>query len=436
MNNPTKFGPATLAPGYSKSNAAGLLVASFTAIPLVSFINFAQPFLLEEVFHVPKEEQGVLTGQLAAMQEFIVLMLMGFVGAMSDNWGRKIIMIIGLAMLALGLVIYPLATQANDLYAYRIVFAIGAAMVPVMYSTTLQDTAANKSRGIFTALGSFCTGLGMVLIATQIGKLPQQLIDSGLDPMMAGRYTYWCMVILALVVAIAVHWLWRSGGETRMEKKVPALQLVSQGFAEAKLNPRIALSYMTAFASRGDLVVVGTFMSLWVVQSSSDYNLTSAEGLARAGIMVAIVQGTAMLWAIVMGILCDKINRVLAVFIGFSIAAVAYVNMSLIDNPFASSALIACIVLGVGEISTIIAGSALIGQEAPAERRGSILGVFSLIGAAGILLGTYFGGVVFDGVGRTAPFLMMGIVNAMVAITALVVLLRSPGMTGAEVQSQ
>ena len=67
-------------------------------------------------------------------------------------------MVIGLALLALGLVIYPLATQADDLYAYRVVFAIGAAMVPVMHSTTLQDTVANKSRGVFTAMGSFCTG--------------------------------------------------------------------------------------------------------------------------------------------------------------------------------------------------------------------------------------------------------------------------------------
>ncbi|WP_101759926.1 MFS transporter [Oceanicoccus sp. KOV_DT_Chl] len=432
MSNTNQFGPVTLAPGYTRTNAFGFLLAAFTAIPLVSFINFAQPFLLEEVFHVPKEEQGVLTGQLAAMQEFIVLLLMGVVGASSDNFGRRIIMVVGLAILALGLVIYPLATAASDLYAYRIIFAIGASMVPVMYSVTLHDTSANKSRGVFTAMGSFCTGLGMVLISMQIGKLPQRLIAQGVDPIMAGRYAYWAMAALAVVVALLIHCMWKSGRATTATEKTPVLKLMREGFGEAATNPRIALSYFTAFASRGDLVVIGTFMSLWVVQSSSDFALTSAEGLARAGIMVAIVQGVAMIWAIAMGILSDRINRVASVCIGFTIAAFAYMNISFIDNPFSSSALFACALLGIGEISTIVSGSALIGEEAPAERRGSVLGVFNVIGATGILLGTYFGGVVFDGIGKTAPFMLMGIINGLVAVTALSILVFAPSHQNAK----
>ena len=92
--------------------------------------------------------------------------------------------------------------------------------------------------------------------------------------------------------------------------------------------------------------------------------------------------------------------------------------------------------MGVGEISTIITGSALIGQEAPAERRGSVIGVFSLIGAMGILMGTYFGGIVFDEFGRTAPFMMMGIVNGLVALFALYVYFRDPGMSAAQVRQE
>jgi MFS family permease len=436
LSNYARFGPATLAPGYSRKNAYGFLLAAFTAIPLVSFISFVQPFLLEEVLHVPRDQQGVLTGQLAAMQEVIVLLLMGVVGASSDNFGRRIMMVVGLTILALGLVIYPFANSASDLYVYRVVFAIGAGMVPVMYSITLHDTSADKSRGIFTAMGSVCTGLGIVLIALQIGKLPERFIARGIDPVMAGRYTYWIMAGIALLVAALIHLMWKAGRATSAKEKTPVLVLLREGFAEAGRNPRIALSYLTAFASRGDLVVIGTFMSLWVVQSSADFDLSSAEGLARAGIMVAIVQGVAMVWAVVMGLLSDRINRVLSVCIGFSIASSAYINISFVENPFSSAALLACGLLGVGEISTIVSGSALIGQEAPEERRGSVLGVFNVIGAAGLLLGTYFGGVIFDGIGRTAPFFMMGIVNAVVAVMALVVLIRSPVSVAATVPAE
>jgi len=405
------------------------MVAALTAIPLVSFINFAQPFLLNEVFNVPESEQGVLTGQLAALQELIVLSLMGFVGAASDNFGRRVIMITGLLFIAFGLAIYPLASSVNELYGYRVLFAIGAAMVPVMYSATVHDIASNKSRGLFTALGSFCTGLGMVLVSTQLGKLPTLLVESGINPVDAGRYTYWVMVGLAVIVIVLVRLLWKAGHQKTQEAKEPLLNMVKGGFAEASKNPRIALAYLTAFASRGDLVVIGTFLSLWLVQSASDFNFTSAEGLKRAGIMVAVIQATAMVWAIIMGICADRINRVLAVLVGFSIATFGYMQMSLVDNPYASSALIACVILGMGEISTIVTGSALIGQEAPAEKRGSVIGVFSLIGAFAILVFTYVGGVVFDGVGRTAPFMMMGIVNGIVVIAATFVLLRFPEKT-------
>ena len=187
------------------------MIAAFSAIPLVGFIHFAQPFLFEEVLHIPRGQQGTLTGQLAAMQEVIVLVLMGIIGAASDNYGRRIIMVIGLCLIAAGLFIYPLASTVMELYLFRAFFAIGAAMVPVMYSATIQDTPANKSRGILTAMTSMCTGLGMVLVAIQMGKLPMQLLDQGFTAEQAGRYSYWVMVGFALLLAALVRLTWRAG---------------------------------------------------------------------------------------------------------------------------------------------------------------------------------------------------------------------------------
>jgi predicted MFS family arabinose efflux permease len=61
----------------------------------------------------------------------------------------------------------------------------------------------------------------------------------------------------------------------------------------------------------------------------------------------------------------------------------------------------------------------LIGQEAPAEARGAVLGTFSLCGACGIMLLTFAGGVVFDRFGPTAPFIMMAVINFAVLAGAL-----------------
>ena len=47
------------------------------------------------------------------------------------------------------------------------------------------------------------------------------------------------------------------------------------------------------------------------------------------------------------------------------------------------------------------------GDEAAGESRGAVLGVFGVSGAIGIAVATFFGGEIFDAIGKTAPFLMM-----------------------------
>ena len=197
MSEPRRIGPLTLTLGYTWLNAGGVMFAGLTVIPLlgfIGFIGFIQPYLLTEVFGIAQEVQGRLTGNLAAMQEVVVLLLMGIVGASSDNYGRRIIMVIGLGFVALGLLIYPLAQSEFQIFSYRAVFAIGAAIVPVMYGTSLQDLPANRSRGLLLGIGSIMTAVGMVVMSRNIGNLPGYLTELGISPADAGIYTCWLMV--------------------------------------------------------------------------------------------------------------------------------------------------------------------------------------------------------------------------------------------------
>ena len=83
------------------------------------------------------------------------------------------------------------------------------------------------------------------------------------------------------------------------------------------------------------------------------------------------------------------------------------------------------ILLGIGEVSVIVTAGALVGQEAQASLRGAIIGVRDLVAGLGIMFAGFLGGVVFDAIGRTAPFTMMGILNAALMLLALVVRFRA-----------
>ena len=142
---------------------------------------------------------------------------------------------------------------------------------------------------------------------------------------------------------------------------------------------------------------------------------------------MGIIQGTALLAAYAQSFFLDKIDRVTAVILGFTMAAIGYLALGFIGDPFSDRALFAGFLLGLGETATIITGNALIGQSAPSTHRGAVLGVFALSGAMGILVATLLGGRLFDLWMPGGPFVQMGVINTLIVLFALFVRFRTRG---------
>ena len=100
------------------------------------------------------------------------------------------------------------------------------------------------------------------------------------------------------------------------------------------------------------------------------------------------------------------------------LAAVGYSQMGLISDPLAGWIYPASILLGIGQMSVTLASQTLLGQEAPIETRGAVVGTFSIFGAAGILFVTSIGGRIYDAVDPAAPFVMVGAANGLLAVGA------------------
>ena len=73
----------------------------------------------------------------------------------------------------------------------------------------------------------------------------------------------------------------------------------------------------------------------------------------------------------------------------------------------------AAMAAGIGEASAIVCSGVLIGQEAPRDKRGVVIGVFGLAGSVGMICLTSLGGLLFDRFAGGAPFLMMAVVNGL-----------------------
>lgn len=414
-----RLGPFWLTPGISRGNAGILLFSGFCLICLFTFNAFVQPYLLQEVLHIPEERQGSLIGTLGFVQEVIVILLVSLIGASSDRLGRRVVYVAGVCLLGIGFAVYPMAETEMQLFGVRIFYAFGFAGAAVMLHVCLAEYSQETSRGRWMGTAGVCNGLGVVLMALLLSRLPSWYVAAGFDSVQAIRLSYWTFAAYLLALA-AVLRLGLSPGTTNVNRRESSLQVATRGFAAARQNPRILLAYGMAFASRGDLAVLTAFFALWLVQRGNELGLSAAESTAKAGMLFGLSQLAGLLWSYPIGIIIDRLPRMTAMCIAFGLATVGYLALGQIDDPFGGTGmLVACVLVGMGESSAVVSGGVLVGQEAPARSRGAVLGTFSLMGASGIMLLTLAGGFVFDRVGQTAPFTMMGLVNLAVLVGAL-----------------
>ena len=234
-------------PGYSYLNILTLLYAAVFNLTLLTMVNFVQPYLLEEVLQIPRGEQGALTGFLAALQEVVVISLMGLVGALSDRTGRRVLFAIGFVILSLGYFLYPLASSPEQLIAFRVVVAVGAAILPVMLGASLIDIIQECSRGKWLGTTSIFNGIGVILMSIVFGQLPERFEWMGFSGALAGRYTFWIAAAVGIVSAIVLRLGFKGGPPPEVKDKPSVLKNFARGITEARRNPRIALAYASGF---------------------------------------------------------------------------------------------------------------------------------------------------------------------------------------------
>ncbi len=411
-----RFGPLLMQPGVRRKHVWTLFFISFFGIAMMNTVGIMQAYLFNEILRIPANEQGSLTGALLVTQELVVVLLVGFAGAISDRLGRPPVFATGFALLAIGYCLYPLASGSPDVVMAQLVFfrlfiASGVACINVMLSSVANDYPVDANRAKMIAAVFVCNGLGIGTIPRFVGGLPQRFIEMGLDPVAAGRVTYWCVAGLCLFLALVLLWGLKPGPPVQTTKREPLLATLRIGMGAARM-PRIALGYAAAFVSRADLAVVSQFLTLWLVREGMAQGLTVAQATLKAVTFYVVIQLFALPWAVIFGIVLDRIDRLVGLAIGMFVAFIGYASLGVLENPIGNGMYIAAAFVGAGEMAANISATSLIGKEAPERGRGAVLGLFSLFGAVGIMVVGLVGGWLFDNWKPVGPFLYMAASNA------------------------
>jgi len=424
-NSPEKAFFTRMSPGIRKLNLAAFYYIAFVTICLASLINMLQPFMLSEFLGLPSDRHGVPTGQLALAGEVVLIALVGVFGILSDRVGRRLIYGFGLLVIGIGFAITPFSRSIEMLLFTRCIYAIGAAAATAMLAIVVADYVVDEDRGKATGLMGFMNGLGAMVSALVLVKVPSWLTAAGVDGIDAGWYTYGGVAIFAVISAV-IAWTLLSGirpsKKEGAEEKLTFVEGAKVGIKAAK-DPGIALSYAASFVARPDLAIVALFVPLWVSKYGQEVlNLSPEEALAKVGIVLAGCFAASLFWAPVIGIISDRINRVGALAFALLLNTVGYGLTFFVTNPTGGLMMGIMVVIGMGQVSGVITSQVLIQQQAPAARRGAIIGFFGLMGAAGIMFCSFVGGWLFDNWGSSGPFVLLAVLNGVVAVWALAVM--------------
>ncbi len=420
-----RFGPIRLAPGYTPTNAATYLFAAFITIGMLAFVSFIQPYLLNANLRIPEDAQGRALGLLGFSNEIVSLLLVAPFGALADKIGRRPVYALGFVWLAAGFFLYPLARTFPQLLACALFFSVGVAAVGTMLATVLADTPKDESRGLLVGITGFCQGLGATLAVLVLGRVPQRLAADGMDAVAAGRVTLGIAAALCLLTALLCWLGLKRGTPSRVAEREPLRALLRTGVAAARANPRIWFACMLQFVSFADRIVLGTFFSARLQQTAIAQGLSVGEAASLATRPYVLASVSGLVFAVVFGLLLDRVNRIMAGVVAMAIAGIGYFAGGLVGDPTSPGIIPVAILLGLGQISAIIASQTVLGQEAPIEVRGAVFGLAGICASLGILFTTSFGGWLYDSAGKGGPFFLIAAVNfAIMAFGAWLLLRR------------
>jgi MFS family permease len=420
-----KLGPIKILKGVSSINILTLFFASFFGIAVMSYMNSGQPLIFGAILGVDENDFGRLAGTLTFYHEIVVLICIAPIGALSDRIGRRPLYMAAFLLIGLGHFLYPLAETEEELLMYRLVFAVGTASASAMLAAVANDYPVESSRAKMIAATMLFNAVGMVVLTTVFKNLPDWFQDAGYDIATSVKYTRWTVSACCMLVAASVIVGLKKGAPSQVTDREPLLATIKVGISQAR-NPRIALSYAAAVVSRGDLAVLSTFFTTWLFLEGRDRGMTATDAMSGGFTFYIIVQAAALVAAPFIGIMLDRIDRVIGLIVAMLLAGAGYLSLAFVGDPLGREMYFAAILIGFGEIAANLSSLSLVGKEAPAKGRGAVIGMFSLFGALGILLVAKMGGYLFDEVSRIGPFVLVGFANLIVLVLAIIVLKRYP----------
>ena len=341
-------------------------------------------------FHI----STAVAGQLATATYITWGLVAPLVGPISDTYGRRPVALLGLSLMALGILGSVLAWNYESLFACRLLTGMGGAMAPPNSMAAISDhfPAAQRGRAIGWLFGS--GWLGAVLGVPAVGLLAT---------IGGWRLPLYALVVLILVVW-GLLWVWFPPTPYRSKPSIDFLARFSELSREAGLWPVLMTNILQQIA----FFALFTYLAAYLVQT---YRMPAGT----IALVLALVGLGAMLGSVIGGRLAGYPQRLpliaMSLLGGGLLGGVA---LSIEASVWATVGLLGLfsilISLGMPVLMTLM-------TEIAGRSRATAIGLFGASNQVGGVGGASLGGILLS----LGGFPLVGLLCLSAAVAAAVV---------------
>ncbi|HSM03418.1 MAG TPA: MFS transporter [Longimicrobiales bacterium] len=390
----------TTPPAEERSNRRPLLVLFLTV--LLDLVGFGIVLPLLPLYADGFGASGAMVGLLVTVYSVAQFFMAPLWGRLSDRFGRKPILVLGLLGSALAYLVFAWSRNLTWLFASRILAGIGGATIPVAEAYIADVTPPERRAGNMGLIGA-AFGLGFTIGPALGGVL------AGVSFEAPGYLAAALCLVNALVAATLIR-------ETLPRARREALRpLAAAGhpvvaMARALRLPDLRRVLVLYFLFTVAFAVIQPTLSLF---GQARFGLDDREVgylFAFLGLVSAVVQG-GLVRRLVPRFGEVRLIRLSGVpfVLGLTLLAVA---------PSLPILLLALGILAVGYGGALPPVLGLVSRVAPDHVQGGVLGVGQSVGSLARIVGPLAAGFAFDG-GPALPYLLGAVVAAGATILAL-----------------
>lgn len=331
---------------------------------------------------------GFALGMIIAAFSISRGILQPYIGSVSDTFGRKRFLIIGLFIYAIVGLLIPEATTVNHLIAIRFFHGIGSAMIVPIAMAYVSNLAPAGYEGRYMSYLNIAmfTGMGCGPI---IGGV---ILDN-----LGFKAVFYVMAFMSLVACLFIM---RNLSPT--EKKSPKIRVKLFVSMRQMLKSRRTLGIL--IVRYGTMIVMVPSMAFLPILMQNTHHSSGT----MIGMVIACRTFLNAALQIPCGKLADSHNKIFLLLCGVTVmvAAIFYIPLA----PTIPALLITYCILGSGEaIIWPVLGAYATQEGRENYGHGTMMGVFNLAMSGGVLTGAILAGYSMDTIGIQWSFFIPAI---------------------------